>query len=119
MKIECPNCGHEYDRAPETSRRVKAVEALLAEGWTWSNGAWYPPRSDRHEHAQRERDRHHAALWRLLVEHSDVSAHGHEGVAILLHNPADHDLTTFGPNLEDIVGELARHLLEVNEGIEL
>lgn len=30
----------DFDRAPETSRRMKAVETMIAMGWNWHNGEW-------------------------------------------------------------------------------
>lgn len=30
----------DFDRAPETSRRIGAVELLLSMGYVWNDGAW-------------------------------------------------------------------------------
>ena len=37
---------HEFDRAPETSRRIAAVNVLLQMGYVWRDTFWEAPESE-------------------------------------------------------------------------
>ena len=115
----------QYERAPETSRRKKAVEALLALGWEWRDGEWIAPRNMRADSVDRLQLTRDASLWRVLLEHiTDVSVapeltDGRVGVMAVIPSPPGIDLTDYAPDLTEIVQALAMHSLATEHGISL